>query len=402
MRKRLAFGIVVFAVLQVPAEQERASIPENVPELLRLADGRVVTSAADWERLRRPEIVRTLCEQEYGVRPVERPEDLSFEALTADEEAFGGKCIRKRIRASYTGPYGRGTIDFSAWIPKSDHPVAAFVHSAPRPAETAADIDGPRPVYWLPAEEIVSRGYAAVAYCNQDVAADWRGPDVPTNGVFAAYGPLDAKKRRPTDWGILSAWAWGMSRVLDWIETEPTLDARRVAAVGLSRNGKTALVAGALDSRFAMVVSCCSGCSGAKLNHISLWESEHIGQILVAEKWFCPNYRRYSGKEAEMPFDQHFLLALVAPRLLYVSSASEDAWAGPRGEFWSAVLAAPVWELYGRPGFIQHGFPRADAPLNAGSIGYHLRSGVHDITRYDWRCYMDFADGHGWHLPRVR
>jgi len=390
----------VLAGAQALAEMEGAPVPKGVPELMRLSDGRVVSSVSDWERARRPEIVKTLLEQEYGVRPVDRPADLSFAAVRPDEEVFGGKAVRKRIRATYSGPHGKGTMAFSAWIPKASHPVAAFVHSAPRPAETAADVDGPRPVYWLPAEEIVSRGYAAVAYCNQDVAADWKGPDVPTNGVFAAYGPLDAKKRRPTEWGILSAWAWGMSRVLDWIETEPTLDAGRVAAVGLSRNGKTALVAGAFDPRFAMVISCCSGCSGAKLNHIELWESEHIAQIMVAEKWFCPNYRQYVGQEAKMPFDQHFLLALVAPRLLYVSSAAEDAWAGQRGEFWSAVLASPAWELYGRPGLVQHGFPKADAPLNAGDVGYHLRTGFHDITRYDWQCYMDFADGHGWRFPQ--
>jgi hypothetical protein len=206
-------------------------------------------------------------------------------------------------------------------------------------------------------------------------------------------------ERKPTEWGILSAWAWGMSRVLDWVETEPLLDAKKAAAVGLSRNGKTALIAGAFDTRFAMTVSCCSGCSGAKLNHITLWESEHIKDIMVAKKWFGPNYAKYVGKDrtGTMPFDQHFMLALVAPRLLYVSSATEDAWAGPRGEFAALELASPVWRnLYGIPGLIAHGFPKADTPLNAGSLGYHLREGFHDITRYDWRCYMDFAEGHGW------
>ena len=396
--KRMTIAALALAGLVAQAEMEKHPEPENVPELMRTADGREVKTVADWENVRRPEIVRTLEEQEYGIRPVERPADLAFAETAAPEEVFGGKAIRKRVRATYSGPHGKAEMNFSVWIPKASHPVAAFVHSSPRPAETAADPNGPRPVYLLPAEYIVSRGYAVVAYCNQDVAADWKGPDVPTNGVFAAYGPLDAKNRRPTEWGILSAWAWGMSRVLDWIETEPLLDARRVGAVGLSRNGKTALVAGAFDTRFAMTISCCSGCSGAKLNHIGLWMSEHINQIMIAEKWFCPNYKRYVGREMKMTFDQHFLLALVAPRLLYVSSASEDAWAGPRGEFWATVLASEAWRLHGRPGFIQHGFPKADMPLNAGSVGYHLRTGVHDITRYDWQCYLDFADGHGWNL----
>ena len=213
---------------------------------------------------------------------------------------------------------------------------------------------------------------------------------------MARHIPQRLLDRKPTEWGILSAWAWGMSRVLDWVETEPLLDAKRAAAVGLSRNGKTALVAGAFDTRFAMTVSCCSGCSGAKLNHIQLWESEHIKDIMMAKKWFCPNYAGYVERELEMPFDQHWLLALVAPRLLYVSSATEDAWAGPRGEFAALELASPAWRLYGIPGLISHGFPKADAPLQAGNAAYHLRTGVHDITRYDWQCYMDFAEGRGW------
>jgi hypothetical protein len=192
-----------------------------------------------------------------------------------------------------------------------------------------------------------------------------------------------------------------MSRVLDWIETEPLLDAKRVATVGLSRNGKTALVAGAFDERFAMAISCCSGCSGAKLNHIMLWESEHIKDIIIAEKWFCPNYKSYVDKDSsdEMPFDQHFLLALMAPRLLYVSSATEDAWAGQRGEFAALELAAPVWKLYGLPGLIAHGFPKPDTPLIGGYTAYHIHTGLHDLTRYDWCCYMDFAQRHGWDLP---
>jgi dienelactone hydrolase len=193
-----------------------------------------------------------------------------------------------------------------------------------------------------------------------------------------------------------------MSRIVDWIETEPLLDSKRIASVGLSRNGKTSLVAGAMDERFAMVVSCCSGCCGAKLNHMRCWESETFKNLAHVVKWFAPNFLKYVGKDEspEMKFDQHQFLALVAPRLLYVSSATEDAWAGPRGEFAAAALASPAWELYGKAGLVHHGFPKADYPLHAGNIGYHLRTGLHDITRIDWHLYMDFADGHGWNLPR--
>ena len=380
------------------AEFQQPPQPKDVPELLVSAAGERIVTREQWERIRRPEIAKTLLEQEYGVRPIERPADLDFAEVAAPEDCYGGKAIRKRIRATYSGPGGKGEMNFSVWIPKAKRPAPVFIHSSPRPSETADDVNGPRPVYWLPVDDIVSRGFAVVAYCNQEVAADWQGPDVATNGAFKVFGPQDLTKRQPTEWGILSAWAWGMSRVLDWVETEPLLDVKRVAAVGLSRNGKTALIAGAFDTRFALTVSCCSGCSGAKLNHMALYESESLKAIMVARKWFSPNYEKYVGLERtpKMPFDQHGLLALVAPRLLYVSSATEDAWAGPRGEFAALELASPVWRLYGLPGLIAHGFPKADAPLHAGNAAYHLRTGVHDITRYDWRCYMDFAEGKGW------
>ena len=395
MKKEMIFGCALAAAIAAVAEFESPGEPKDVPELK-------ATSVADWEGVERPRLLKTFLEEEYGVRPVERPADLAFAETAAPETCLGGKTIRKHVRATYSGPGGSSAFDFSVWIPKADHPVAVFVHSSPRPAETAADVDGPRPVYWLPVEDIVSRGYAVVAYCNQEVSLDWHLATVATNGVFKAFGNADLKSRRPTEWGILSAWAWGMSRIVDWIETEPLLDAKRIASVGLSRNGKTSLLAGVTDPRFALVISCCSGCSGAKLNHMACEGSESIKAISIASSWFAPNYMKYVGhdRDAQMPFDQHQFLALVAPRLLYVSSATEDAWAGQRGEFAAAALASRVWNLYGKAGLVHHGFPKPDQPLHAGNVGYHLRSGLHDITRYDWRCYMDFADGHGWNLPR--
>lgn len=384
--------IVSLLVLSASAEFKEPEQPKNVPPL-------GATTVADWEQNRRPALLKTFLEEEYGVRPVERPPDLSFSEIAAPETCYGGTVIRKRVRATYSGPGGKSAFVFSVWIPRRPHPVAVFVHSSPRPAETAADPNGPRPSYWLPVEDITGRGYAVVAYCNQEVALDWQMTDTPTNGVFKAYGTTDLAHRKPTEWGILSAWAWGMSRIVDWIETEPLLDARRIASVGLSRNGKTSLLAGVTDTRFGLVISCCSGCSGAKLNHMDNRGSETIRDISIARNWFTPNYMKYLDGDDKMPFDQHQFLALVAPRLLYVSSASEDYWAGPRGEFASAVLASEVWNLYGKAGLVHHGFPRPDHPLHAGNIGYHLRTGLHDITRYDWSCYMDFADGHGWNLP---
>ena len=275
------------------AEGVVAPSPKDVPALLTAADGSAVTTREAWEKVRRPEIVRLLSEQEYGVRPVERPSDLRFEQLGADEPVFGGRAVKKIVRGSYSGPGGAGSFTFAAWIPKAARKVPAFVHVSPRPAATADDPEGPRKVYLLPAEYITARGYAVLASCDYDFAPDWKQtPPVATSGVFKVFGPAEGKKRAPTDWGILSAWAWGASRLMDWIETEPALDARHVGVVGLSRNGKTALCAGILDTRFAMAVSCCSGEGGAKLRHMENEGSETIEAIVrPAWMWFCPTTR---------------------------------------------------------------------------------------------------------------
>lgn len=200
--KRMVIVCLALTGFSAMAEFEVPGRPEGVPELS-------AKSVSDWEAVERPRLMRIFMEEEYGVRPVERPADLRFAETAAPETCLGGRAIRKRVKAMYSGPGGEAAFDFSVWIPKANHPVAVFVHSSPRPAETADDVNGPRPIYWLPVEDIVSRGYAVVAYCNQEVALDWQMTDVATGGVFKAFGNADLKNRKPTEWGVLSAWAWG-------------------------------------------------------------------------------------------------------------------------------------------------------------------------------------------------
>jgi hypothetical protein len=202
--------------------------------------------------------------------------------------------------------------------------------------------------------------------------------------------------RTADSWGTIAAWAWGASRVMDWIETEKLIDAAHVGVVGHSRGGKTALWCGATDSRFALTISNNSGCGGAKLNRMDLPKSESIARITkVFPHWFCSTFTQYGTNLDALPVDQHMLIALMAPRLAYVASATQDHWAGPPGEFQSCVLASPVWKLYGKEGLVGNAFPSADTPLHGGgSVGYHLRTGKHDLTIYDWERYMDFADKH--------
>ena len=360
-----------------------------------------VLTKESWERNRRPQVLKSLVENEFGVRPIDRPSDLHFDIVSDEREVLDGKAWTFLVRGAYSGPGGDAEMNFRVYLPKRDRPVPVFVHIAPRPSDTAADANGPNPQYRLPASEILSRGFAAISFDTLETAPDWKAfPRVPTSGVFKVFGPHDMERRGPKEWGIISAWSWGVSRVIDWIETYPRIDATRIAVVGLSRNGKAALATGAFDVRVALTVSCCSGTGGAKLNYADLPQSEHIRDMAIAKYWFAPAYWKWMDHDRELPFDQHWLLALVAPRLLYVSSAADDAWAGQPGEFASAQLASPVWELYGKKGLVAAAYPKDEETLHDGCIGYHRRRGPHTILLSDWTRYLDFAERHGWSVAK--
>ena len=371
--------------------------PRDVPPLMSAFDGRPIASVQEWEAIRRPEILAKFLDEMYGWRPdeAEHPKSLKFTPAAPDKVMLGGRAVRKIVRCTYEGRYGERSFPLTAFIPIQDRPAPSFLLICNRDPKKNLDPERITKSGFWPVEEIVERGYAAISFFNGDITPDFSwGFEA---GVFGAFQkPWERDER---SWGVLSAWAWGASRVMDWIESEPLLDASHVGVVGHSRGGKTALVAGATDRRFAMACSNCSGCGGAKLNHMELPESEHIDQILNNfGYWFCGNFEKYRCRESEMDFDQHMLDALMAPRLLAVASATEDAWAGQEGEFQAALLASPTWELYGRKGLVAKGgaFPEADRPLQEGCVSYHMRTGKHDLTPYDWNTYMDFADAHGW------
>jgi len=366
----------------------------KLPDLVSTQSGQKVDTVEVWKAQRRPELLELFREHVYGRMPVRRPEHLKFEVTDTTSDAMDGCAKRKLVRISYRGPGGEGAIQLVLFVPKTvSKPVPCFLLICNRGHE---NIDPSRKVkspFWS-AEQIVNRGYAAAAFFNGDVVPDKH--DGFASGVFQIFDQPGG--RRASSWGAIAAWAWGACRVMDYLESDKEIDSKKVVVVGHSRGGKAALWAGAEDERFAMVVSNESGSTGAALARGK--QGEHIKDINQRfPHWFCDNYKRYNDRESDLPVDQHMLAALIAPRLLYVGSATEDLWADPKSEFLAAVHAEPAYRLFGLEGLGTTVMPAPESPVQLGHIGYHLRTGKHDLTEYDWARFMDFANKH-WNAPK--
>ena len=379
----------------------------SLPDPLIASDGSKITTAEEWMKTRRPETLELFRKHVYGRAPETRAK-LSFDVYDAEDNALDGKAIRKQVRVTATVGAKQLDMHLLLYLPpqarKSPVPVMMLLNFGGNHTINAdpairiptshirkkfsppAKFRGAKASRY-PVEEFVARGYGLATAYYGDIDPDFH--DGFKNGIHPIFNaPEDRKKDA---WGAVGAWAWGLSRFLDYLETDKDVDHERVAVLGHSRLGKTALWAGAQDERFAVVISNNSGCTGAALARNK--KGERVARINTTfPHWFCDNYNMFNDKEDEMPVDQHQLIALMAPRPVYVASATGDAWADPEGEFLSCLHAGPVYGLFGLKGVGAEAPPKPEEPLQTGQIGYHLRTGKHDLTEYDWNRYMDFAD----------
>jgi len=361
----------------------------DLPDPLKLADGSLLTTKEQWQTEQRPRLRDIFQTQVYGKPTQGRPQNLAFNVVETDPAALNGQATLKRVELviqddAKTRSFKIRLVLFTPnAMPQT--PARAFLMINPFLDSDTDPTRVTKSERW-PAEEVIARGFAIASFYASDV-----DPDEPAfdNGVHQFY---DGGVRAGADtWGALAAWAWGASRAMDYLETDARIDPHGVAIIGHSRGGKAALWAGANDERFVLTISNDSGEGGAAISRRN--HGEGIADLNNQfPHWFSLNYRNYNNAPETLPVDHHELVALVAPRAVYVASASDDDWADPQGEFLAAVNAAPVYDLFGLGTLGTDQLPSPGQHIHGQQMGYHLRQGVHELTLFDWNLYMDFFE----------
>ena len=400
----LCAAVALLAGTGVNAQEVKTNLVEErvpayeLPDPLVFSNGKKVRTRRQWTRKRRPEILEIFSQEMYGHVPG-RPAGEHFTTLR-EETVYDGLGIRKTVRI-YLDVAEQHWFDVPVHLPaQAEGRVPMFAGLNFKGNDATLDETSSR--RW-PYEQILKAGFGVATAWRDSVEPDGKqfvGPGADA-AWFCRDGGVRAWYNPGGDWGAISAWAWGLSRIMDYLETDPAVDAKQVAVIGHSRLGKTSLWAGANDPRFAIVISNCSGCCGAAISRRVF--GENFAAIdKTFPHWFTRAFDKYRFHEEQFPADQHWLAALAAPRPLYIVSADQDGWADPRGEWLCAKSVEPVYCLFREPGLSGETMPviPADAEPDSvwydddGTVAYHIRSGKHDILSTDWARYLVFASRH--------
>lgn len=386
----LSLALNLHAQRFAPTNYDESKVPEyTLPAALTTSAGKKITSAKAWEKSRRQEVLGLFADNIYGQMPL-KYDRISYSIINEDKNSMKGKAHLKEVLIEVFNRNKSVKINLTLFIPNQrTRPAPVFLLINNRPKETNDPSRTIKSELW-PAEVLIDGGYAIAAFQVNDLAPD--NKETFMNGALQLY-----PEQLTADNGMrtIGAWAWGASRVMDYFETDPQLDKKRVAVIGHSRGGKASLWAAANDQRFTLCISNCSGNTGAALARRQFGERIKVTNT-VFPHWFNTNYKKYNDHEDQLPVDQHMLISLIAPRPVYVTNASEDLWADPKGTFLSLKHAEEVYGLYGLKSRLPEVQPELNSPIIESPLAYHNREGKHDLTAYDWKQFIRFADYHYW------
>jgi len=396
-------------VAGVPVNYDEAlAAGYRLPDPLVLANGKAVRDAKTWRDKRRPEIVRLFEENQFGRSPG-RPQGMSFDVFDKGTPALNETAIRRQVTIYFSPDKAGPKMDLLIYLPAESRERVPVLLNLSFTANASA-IDDPgikigeiwsrdkkrvpagRPTNFgrLNVAPFLAQGIGVATVYYGDIDPDFDG-GIPY-GVRRLYLKPGQTEPAPGEWGSIAAWAWGLSRAMDYLETDAGVDAKRVALMGVSRLGKTVLWAGAHDTRFAMVIASCSGEGGAALSRRNYGETiKHLNVRFGYQ--FCANYNKFGDNVDQFPVDSHMLLALIAPRPLLLQTGDKDMWSDPKGEFLAAVAAGPVYRLLGKQGLDTDQMPAAGQTL-MHSIGYHMHVGGHGTVPSDWDQFLRFMQMH--------
>jgi hypothetical protein len=399
------------SVAGIPVNNDEALVGTySLPDPLVLANGEMVRDANTWYQKRRPEVVRLFEENQFGRSP-ERPAGMSFDAFDKGTPALDGKAIRRQVTIYFSSDKAGPQMDLLLYLPADANKPAPlllnlnfFANSSVvddpgiKPSEVWSrdkkKVPAPKGMNFgrLNVTPFLANGIGVASVYYGDIDPDFQGGV--QYGVRRLYLKPGQTEPAPDEWGAIAAWAWGLSRVMDYLETDKDVDAKQVAIFGVSRLGKTVLWAGARDTRFAMVIASCSGEGGAALSRRNYGET--IAHLTAPSRYpyqFCANYQKYSDHVEQFPVDAHMLIALIAPRPVLLQTGDQDTWSDPKGEFLAVVAAGPVYRLLGGKDLGIDQMPPAGQPI-LHTIGYYMHSGGHGTLPSDWDVFLKFMRMH--------